>query len=181
MRVRQKPEPTTTIISSETTPVWVCQCVCAFHFQISYIMEYCPSLVLFVQCAMYPGILYWSIRRTNQKRSQNGRRSISLQFNYECYILQAHSHTISSWLHTHTHVQVSEDCPACKVRKGVKYVEIRRVSTCPIMLVSLAKKLCQQLKRNSINAPFALSICFFFYFTSALCVQQMTLFVSSST
>lgn len=74
--------------------------------------------------------------------------------------------------HTHTHVEVSEDCLVCKMCKGVKYVEIIRVSTCPIMLGSLAKKLFQQLKRNSINAPFPASLLLLLLYFCFMCAAN---------
>lgn len=51
-------------------------------------------------------------------------------------------------------------------------MEIRRVSTCPIMLGSLAKKLFQQWKRNSINAPFAASLLLLLLYFCFMCAAN---------
>lgn len=55
-------------------------------------------------------------------------------------------------------------------------MEIRRVSTCPIMLGSLAKKLFQQLKRNSINTPFAASLLLLLHFCFMCAANEIVRF-----
>lgn len=117
MRVRQKPEPTTTttITSSETSPVWVCQCmsVCMYVCVCVPFSNFVHNGILSFPrpfCAMCH--VPWNIVLVD-KANQSKTLSKWPPFNFFAielrvlYIVQAHSHTISSWLHTHTYTRWS--------------------------------------------------------------------------